>query len=50
MPKTILPTTSHAGGVVFRRATNELEYLLVRARKPLWAWVFPKGHIKERDG
>jgi diadenosine hexaphosphate hydrolase (ATP-forming) len=26
-----------------------LEYLLVRARKPPDAWVFPKGHIEEGE-
>jgi diadenosine hexaphosphate hydrolase (ATP-forming) len=41
-----MPTISHAGGVVFRQSANGLEYLLVRARKPPEAWVFPKGHIE----
>lgn len=37
---------SHGGGVVFRQSASALEYLLVRARKPDDAWVFPKGHIE----
>lgn len=42
-------SASHAGGVVFRRSEGELEYLLVRARKPPDAWVFPKGHLEEGE-
>jgi len=49
MPNTTRPITSHAGGVVFRRSSYESEYLLVRARKPPDAWVFPKGHIEEGE-
>src|SRR3989442_5912388 len=49
LQNTTKPTTSHAGGVVFRRSANKLEYLLVRARKPPDAWVFPKGHIEEGE-
>lgn len=41
-----MPIISHAGGVVFRRSASGLEYLLIRARKPRDAWVFPKGHIE----
>ena len=40
---------THAGGVVFRQSANGLEYLLIRARKPPDAWVFPKGHIEEGE-
>lgn len=40
---------SHAGGVVFRKSASVLEYLLVRARKPPEAWVFPKGHIEKGE-
>lgn len=49
MQNTTKSPTSHAGGVVFRRSSNKLEYLLVRARKPPDAWVFPKGHIEEGE-
>jgi 8-oxo-dGTP pyrophosphatase MutT (NUDIX family) len=37
---------THAGGVVVRPGNGEPEYLLVRARSPAGAWVFPKGHIE----
>jgi 8-oxo-dGTP pyrophosphatase MutT (NUDIX family) len=37
---------THAGGIVVRQRNGEPEYLLVRARKPAGAWVFPKGHIE----
>jgi 8-oxo-dGTP pyrophosphatase MutT (NUDIX family) len=40
---------SHAGGVVFRNSAHGPEYLLVRARKPPAAWVFPKGHIEKGE-
>ena len=43
-PLSIRPT--HAGGVVYRLAGERREFLLVRARKPVGAWVFPKGHIE----
>jgi ADP-ribose pyrophosphatase YjhB (NUDIX family) len=37
---------SHAGGVVFRRVNDKVEYLLVQAKKAPKEWVLPKGHIK----
>lgn len=37
---------THAGGIVFRDDHGRREYLLVRAREPAGAWVFPKGHIE----
>src|SRR5258706_14490439 len=40
---------THAGGIVFRRSWNHLEYLLVRSRKTPGAWVFPKGHIERGE-
>lgn len=49
LSNTDMPIVSHAGGVVFRPSTKGLEYLLVRARKPPDAWVFPKGHIEEGE-
>jgi 8-oxo-dGTP pyrophosphatase MutT (NUDIX family) len=42
-----MPT--HAGGIVFRRNANSIEYLLIRSRKTPGAWVFPKGHIEEGE-
>lgn len=35
-----------AGAVVFRRAGDGPEILLVRARKTPNQWIFPKGHIE----
>jgi 8-oxo-dGTP pyrophosphatase MutT (NUDIX family) len=49
MPNVIKTAPTHAGGVVFRRSATALEYLLIRARKPEGAWVFPKGHIEEEE-
>lgn len=34
---------------MFRQSAEGLEYLLVRARKPKGAWVFPKGHIEKGE-
>lgn len=34
---------------MFRQSALGLEYLLVRARNPKEAWVFPKGHIEEGE-
>jgi ADP-ribose pyrophosphatase YjhB (NUDIX family) len=37
---------SHAGGVVFRHRTDQVEYLLVQAKNAPQEWVLPKGHIE----
>jgi ADP-ribose pyrophosphatase YjhB (NUDIX family) len=37
---------THAGGVVFRRMGDQVEYLLVRATIAPEEWVLPKGHIE----
>lgn len=34
---------------MFRQSAKGLEYLLVRARNPKDAWVFPKGHIEQEE-
>ena len=39
---------THAGGVVRRDDGQEPRFLLVRASRPPFDWVLPKGHI-ERD-
>jgi 8-oxo-dGTP pyrophosphatase MutT (NUDIX family) len=39
---------THAGGVVRREDGSEPQFLLVRASRPPFDWVLPKGHI-ERD-
>lgn len=43
MPKTVV---EQAGAVVFRRALDRPEILLVRAKKSPDQWIFPKGHIE----
>ena len=43
--KEIAPPT-HAGGVVYRRANEKVEYLLVRPKRGQDEWVLPKGHIE----
>jgi 8-oxo-dGTP pyrophosphatase MutT (NUDIX family) len=43
MAKTLV---EQAGAVVFRRAGDGLEILLVRAKKTRNQWIFPKGHIE----
>jgi 8-oxo-dGTP pyrophosphatase MutT (NUDIX family) len=40
------PNWTHAGGIVHRLTDGQPRYLLVRARTPDRAWVFPKGHIE----
>lgn len=37
---------THAGGVVFRVAGDEVEFLVVQALDNPTQWVFPKGHIE----
>lgn len=38
-------TMTHAGGIVFRRRSGIIEYLLVAAKNASDEWVLPKGHI-----
>ena len=40
---------THAGGVVFRRNGDEVEYLLVRPKRGQDEWVLPKGHIERGE-
>lgn len=42
----IIPSPTHAGGVVIRRDGPEMRFLLVTARRQPGLWVFPKGHIE----
>lgn len=37
---------SHAGGVVFKRVGDRVEYLLVQATLAPEEWVLPKGHVE----
>ena len=43
--------STHAGGLVYRRRSNNVELLFVRACDDPGLWVIPKGHIEagERD-
>ena len=41
MPDSI----THAGGAVFRRHDDTIEYLLVAAKNAPDEWVLPKGHV-----
>jgi 8-oxo-dGTP pyrophosphatase MutT (NUDIX family) len=44
--EVVIPSPTHAGGVVVRRDGPELRFLLVTARRQPGLWVFPKGHIE----
>lgn len=37
---------SRAGGVVWRKVNNQVQYLLVRATRAPNEWVLPKGHVE----
>jgi 8-oxo-dGTP pyrophosphatase MutT (NUDIX family) len=37
---------THAGGVVYRADDGGNRMLIVRARRPPYYWVLPKGHIE----
>jgi mannose-6-phosphate isomerase-like protein (cupin superfamily) len=41
---------THAGGVVYKKNTDGVEYLLVSAKKELGRFVLPKGHIEDGEG
>jgi 8-oxo-dGTP diphosphatase len=43
----VIPT--HAGGVVVSHRGAELVFLIVRASRPPYEWVIPKGHLEERE-
>ena len=45
----VIPSPTHAGGVVVRRDGPEARFLLVTARRQPGLWVFPKGHIEENE-
>ena len=40
---------THAGGVVFRRDSDNVRFLLVTAKNQTKEWVLPKGHIEEGE-
>jgi diadenosine hexaphosphate hydrolase (ATP-forming) len=41
---------THAGGIVFRRIDDKIEYLLIGPSKERpGEWIFPKGHIEDGE-
>jgi 8-oxo-dGTP pyrophosphatase MutT (NUDIX family) len=42
-------TPTHAGGVVTDRRREGAMFLLVRASRPPFDWVLPKGHIEKGE-
>lgn len=40
---------THAGGVVFRKGEDTIQYLIVQALWKAREWVLPKGHIKQGE-
>ncbi len=41
---------THAGGIVFRRKDEKIEYLLIGPSKERpGEWLFPKGHIEQME-
>jgi 8-oxo-dGTP pyrophosphatase MutT (NUDIX family) len=45
----LIPSPTHAGGVVVRQEGDHLTFLLVTARRQPSLWVFPKGHIESGE-
>jgi 8-oxo-dGTP pyrophosphatase MutT (NUDIX family) len=45
-PELETSVLTHAGGVVFRKRNDSVEYLLIQASKDPMEWVLPKGHIE----
>jgi ADP-ribose pyrophosphatase YjhB (NUDIX family) len=40
------PIAEEAGAIVMRARGEDPEVLLVRAKRPPYDWIFPKGHIE----
>jgi 8-oxo-dGTP pyrophosphatase MutT (NUDIX family) len=45
----VAKAATHAGGVVFRRDSDAIRFLLVTAKNQTKEWVLPKGHIEEGE-
>lgn len=43
------PSSTHAGGIVFRDSAFGPQYLVVEARRDPGVWVVPKGHIEDGE-
>jgi len=41
---------SHAGGIVANFNKKTTEYLIITAKEDQEEWVFPKGHIRNKEG
>lgn len=48
-PPSRTNTITHAGGIVVRRSSQEVEYLLVTAKQDQHMWIFPKGHVESGE-
>src|SRR5437763_1417430 len=44
-----MPPLTHAGGVVTSQRDGGTTFLIVRASRPPYDWVLPKGHIEEGE-
>ncbi|HTA42203.1 MAG TPA: NUDIX domain-containing protein [Bryobacteraceae bacterium] len=45
----VVGAPTHAGGIVFRRRKDGVEFLLVEASRNPAEWVLPKGHIEKGE-
>lgn len=43
------PIEHRAGGIVYRKTNGQIEYLLVTSKSNPARWIFPSGHIDERE-
>lgn len=44
-----LPIEERAGGIVFRKVDQNIEYLLVTSNSNKNRWIFPAGHIEKGE-
>ena len=44
-----LPIEERAGGIVFRKIGENIEYLLVTSNSNKSRWIFPAGHIEKGE-
>jgi 8-oxo-dGTP pyrophosphatase MutT (NUDIX family) len=44
-----LPIEERAGGIVFRKVEEKIEYLLVTSNSNKNRWIFPAGHIEKGE-
>ena len=43
---TGFPVEQRAGGIIFRKANPQIEYLLVTSNSNKERWIFPAGHVE----